>query len=76
MTVVGEGHRLIFLPPADLYTAAGATVFNAAGESDFDSWTVAAPDALLVPPKATASGEDRKERNNKRLSAEGVRTDT
>ena len=57
MTVAGEGHGLIFLPPADLYTADGATVFNADGESDFDSWTVTAPAALLVPPKATASGE-------------------
>ncbi len=72
MTVAGEGHGLIFLPPADLYTADGATVFNADGESDFDSWTVTAPAALLVPPKATASGEARKERNNTRLAAEGV----
>lgn len=72
MTVAGEGHGLIFLPPADLYTADGATVFNADGESDFDSWTVTAPAALLVPPKATASGEARKERSNKCLAAEGV----
>lgn len=72
MTVAGEGRGLIFLPPADLYTADGATVFNADGESDFDSWTVTAPAALLVPPKATASGEARKERNNTRLAAEGV----
>lgn len=72
MTVAGEGHGLIFLPPADLYTADGATVFNADGESDFDSWTVTAPAALLVPPKATASGEERKGRNNTRLAAEGV----
>lgn len=72
MTVAGEGHGLIFLPPADLYTADGATVFNADGESDFDSWTVTAPAALLVPSKATASGEARKERSNKCLAAEGV----
>ena len=72
MTVAGEGHGLIFLPPADLYTADGATVFNADGESDFDSWTVIAPAALLVPSKATASGEARKERSNKCLAAEGV----
>lgn len=72
MAVAGEGHGLIFLPPADLYTADGATVFNADGESDFDSWTVTAPAALLVPPKATVSGEERKERNNTRLAAEGV----
>lgn len=72
MTVAGEGHGLIFLPPADLYTADGAAVFNADGESDFDSWTVTAPAALLVPPKATASGEARKERSNKCLAAEGV----
>lgn len=72
MTVAGEGHGLIFLPPADLYTADGATVFNADGESDFDSWTVTAPAALLVPSKATASGEARKERSNKWLAAEGV----
>lgn len=72
MTVAGEGHGLIFLPPADLYTADGATVFNADGESDFDSWTVTAPAALLVPPKGTASGEARKERSNKCLAAEGV----
>ena len=72
MTVAGEGHGLIFLPPADLYTADGATVFNADGESDFDSWTVTAPAALLVPSKATPSGEARKERSNKCLAAEGV----
>ena len=72
MTVAGEGHGLIFLPPADLNTADGATVFNADGESDFDSWTVTAPAALLVPSKATASGEARKERSNKCLAAEGV----
>lgn len=72
MAVAGEGHGLIFLPPADLYTADGATVFNADGSRISTPGPSPRPRPCLFRPKATVSGEERKERNNTRLAAEGV----
>ena len=47
LSLVQDGHGLMFLPPASLYNGRGEMVFNAEGESAVDCYTVTAPAALL-----------------------------
>ena len=73
LSLVQDGHGLMFLPPASLYNGRGELVFNAKGESGVNCHIVTAPAALLDQQiHITDSGEARKARSNDLLAFQGV----